>query len=505
MPAPRFSVVVLRDGDPTHEGTTTASIHAQASHDWEIVASARSDRSGQPAREAIASACGEFILFIDAGDVLHRDALVHLDAHITDETDLVYTDEDSISGTVRSDPFYKPDWSPERLLNQHYLGRVCAFRRSLVHELGALRPEAGTAWEYDLALRVTQHARRIDHVPAALYHRAGGGEPHAMQLDDAQSVVDAHLLRIGAPFRAERNDRDSVIRLRPRLQTQPRVGIVIPTAGTERRVRTEFLPLVVNCVRSIVERSSYENYEVICVFDSSTDPDTLRALETIAGERLHLVEYGEAFNFSRKINVGVIESDSEYLLLLNDDTEVVTSDWIETLVAFASDDGVGAVGALLRFGDGRIQHAGVVLDRGNPGHSYYGYPGDHPGYRSSLRIASNCSVVTAACLMTRRESFMKVGGLSPSLPRNYNDVDYCLKLRSAGSRIVFTPEVQLVHYESSSRGFVPVEPAERALLEERWGPALLTDPYYNVNFLPGANHLTLIDADGRSPSEVGFR
>ena len=183
--------------------------------------------------------------------------------------------------------------------------------------------------------------------------------------------------------------------------------------------------------------------------------------------------------------MGVIESDSEYLLLLNDDTEVVTPDWIEMLVAFASDDGVGAVGALLRFGDGRIQHAGVVLDRGNPGHSYYGYPGDHPGYRSNLRIASNCSAVTAACLMTRRECFMKVGGLSPSFPRNYNDVDYCLKLRSAGSRIVFTPEVQLMHYESSSRGFVPVEPAERALLEERWGHALLTDPYYNVNFLPG--------------------
>ena len=265
------------------------------------------------------------------------------------------------------------------------------------------------------------------------------------------------------------------------------------------------MPLVVNCVRSIVERSSYENYELICVFDSSTDPDTLRALETIAGEHLRLVEYGEAFNFSRKINLGVVESNSEYLLLLNDDTEVVTPDWIEMLVAFASVDGVGAVGALLRFGDGRIQHAGVVLDRGNPGHSYYGYPGDHPGYRSSLRIASNCSVVTAACLMTRRESFMKVGGLSPAFPRNYNDVDYCLKLRSTGSRIVFTPEVQLMHYESSSRGFVPVEAAERARLEERWGPSLLTDPYYNVNFLPGANHLTLIDADGRTPSEVGFR
>ncbi len=505
MPAPRFSIVVLRDGDPTNETTTTASIDAQVSHDWEIVASARSDRTGQPAPEAVASARGEFILFIDAADVLHRDALVHLAAHITDQTDLIYTDEDSISGTVRSAPFYKPDWSPERLLNQHYLGRVCAFRRSLVHRLGALRPEANTAWEYDLALRVSQHARRIDHVPGALYHRAGGGDRHAMQLDDAQSVVDAHLRRIGAPLRTERSERDSVIRLRPRLHTQPRVGIVIPTAGTERRVRAEVVPLVVNCVQSVVERSSYENYELICVFDSSTDRKTLRALETIAGERLRLVEYRDAFNFSRKINVGVIESDSEYLLLLNDDTEVVTSEWIETLVAFASDDGVGAVGALLRFGDGRIQHAGVVLDRGSPGHSYYGYPGDHPGYRSNLRIASNCSVVTAACLMTRREQFMKVGGFSPSLPRNYNDVDYCLKLRSIGARIVFTPEVQLMHYESSSRGFVPVEDAERTVLEERWGPALLTDPYYNVNFLPGANYLTLIDADGRTPSEVGFR
>jgi GT2 family glycosyltransferase len=505
VPAPRFSVVVLQDGDPANEATTTASIHAQSSHDWEMVARARSDRKGQPAGEAIASARGEFILFIDAGDALHRDALARLHASITDETDLIYTDEDSMSGSIRSEPFYKPDWSPERLLNQHYVGRACAFRRSLVHELGALRPEAGTAWEYDLSLRVSRHARQVDHVPAALYHRAEASERHTIQLDDALSVVNAHLRRIGTPLRAECNERDSVIRLRPRLPTQPRVGIVIPTAGTERRVRAEVVPLVVNCVRSIVERSSYDNYEFICVFDSSTEPDTLRALETIAGERLRLVEYGEAFNFSRKINLGVVESNAEYLLLLNDDTEVVTSDWIETLVAFASDDGVGAVGALLRFGDGRIQHAGVVLDRGNPGHSYYGYPGDHPGYRSNLRIASNCSVVTAACLMTRREPFMQVGGFSPSLPRNYNDVDYCLKLRSIGSRIVFTPEAQLMHYESSSRGFVPVEPAERTLLEKRWGPSLLTDPYYNVNFLAGANYLTLIDADGRTPSEVGFR
>jgi GT2 family glycosyltransferase len=261
---------------------------------------------------------------------------------------------------------------------------------------------------------------------------------------------------------------------------------------------------VVNCVKSIIDRSTYQNYVITCVYDVSTTPETLRSLEEIAGTRLRLVPFGEAFNFSRKVNVGAIATESEQLLLLNDDTEVSTPNWIETLVAFSCEEAVGAVGALLRFGDGRIQHAGVVVDRGNPGHSYYGYPGDHPGYRSNLRIASNCTAVTAACLMTRRDCFERVGGFSPMFAHNYNDVDYCLKIRAAGYRIVFTPEVQLAHYESSSRGFAPIDPNETSLLAQRWGSTLHADPYYNPNFLAGADYLTLIDSEGRTPAEAGL-
>jgi GT2 family glycosyltransferase len=357
-------------------------------------------------------------------------------------------------------------------------------------------------------LRVSEAARRVVHVPRVLCHRPAPFAPSSRWVKDASDVLNGHFRRTGAQLTAVGDQpggvqRDSVV-VRANLRYAPSVSIIIPTAGVVRRIGSRTVPLVVNCVESIVERSTYASFDIVCVFDKPIDPGVRRALEHAAGDRIKLLPYEDTFNFARKVNVGALASTSEHLLFLNDDIEVSTPEWIEELFAYSTNPRVGAVGALLRFGDGRIQHAGVVLSGGHPGHSYYGFPGDHPGYHSNLRAASNITAVTAACLMTRRECFERVGGLSVAFPRNYNDVDFCLKLGAAGYRIVLNPRAQLLHYESSSRGFLPVEPEELELLQNRWGTRLLRDPYYNPNFLPGADFVTLVDPLGRTPAEAGL-
>jgi GT2 family glycosyltransferase len=258
-------------------------------------------------------------------------------------------------------------------------------------------------------------------------------------------------------------------------------------------------------VESIVNRSTYPNYEIVCVADHHADESALADLLRAGGERLRMVPYPHRFDFSRKINTGVLASRGEFVVLLNDDTEVITPEWIEQLLLYAQQDGVGAVGARLLFGDGRIQHAGIAAIWGRAGHSYYGFPGDHPGYFDNALVPINQLAVTAACLMTRRSSFEEVGGLSLEFPLNYNDVDLCLKLRRAGYRIVCTPDAELWHLEAATRRTGTVDKFELDTLHSRWGHVLNHDPYYSPYFPPwSADYITpvyLCDGTPMPPPE----
>ena len=260
------------------------------------------------------------------------------------------------------------------------------------------------------------------------------------------------------------------------------MSIVIPTRGQRRIVHGQDLNLVANCVDSIVRRSTYPEYEIVCVVDDATDDAARDELVRAGRDRVRLVPYGEPFNFARKINVGALRARNDFLVFLNDDTEVTTPDWIESLLMFARDPRVGAVGAKLRFADRRLQHVGVVAVGGNLGHPYYGFPADFDGYMDNARTPTNCIAVTAACLMTRRDCFEKVGGLSPAFPLNYNDADYCIKLHHAGYRNVFDPYAELFHFETSSRATGSVHDDELEMLRDRWGRLLRRDPYYNPGF-----------------------
>jgi GT2 family glycosyltransferase len=429
--------------------------------------------------------------FLDEGDVLGRDAVARLLAHVPGpDVGLVYSDETNAApGSGVRKPFHKPAWSPDRLRCQPYTGRLTLLRADLAREVGGLRPELGACAEHDLVLRAGERARAVVHVPEVLCDRApSAGEFPCFppqSLDVAIRLTDEHLARRGLEAVARPHPvAPGLLRLEPALRSRPLVSIVIPTAGTRRRVRGVDTTLVVNCVESIVRRSTYSEIEVVCVVDDTTEEATCDALRALDPDRVRLVPYEGPFHFSRKVNRGVLVASGDVLLLLNDDTEVETPGWIEAMLVYALDPAVGAIGARLHFEDGRIQHMGVVGVGGNPGHPYHGLAADTVGHGANALVPGNFLAVTGACLMTRRDAFEDVGGMSSWFPASYNDLDYCLKLHDAGLRIVATPDAVLAHFESSSRDG-SVATSELELIRRRWGRLLRDDPFYGPNFPSG--------------------
>ncbi len=524
MPAPRFSILTPVYNAPAGPLLKMLrSVARQSFGDWELCLV--DDGSTQPhvkeilenaqrrdsrirvqlkpenagivsaSNDALAMARGEFVALLDHDDELHPDALALVSEEIdrAPNVDYVYTDEDKIDERgLHSAAFFKPDWSPERMRTQMYSCHLSVMRRSLVEEVGGFDPDFEGAQDWDLVLKVTERARAVAHVPRILYHwrihrasTAGAAAAKPWAFEAGARAVQAHCDRIELPAKVEMDEEDpGILHLRPRLTREPLVSIVIPTGGQTREVRFEQVVLVVNCVRSIVERSTYENYEIVCVIDDSVAPETIQELNEIAGERLRLVRFEGPFNFSAKINLGAIHSSGEHLLLLNDDIEVTTADWLERFVMYSERDEIGAIGARLLWGDGRIQHVGVDFDRGLPGHIYRTFSGDFKGYMNAVLIARNCLAVTGACLMTRRKLFEELGGLSTTLPVNFNDIDYCLKAYSSGHRIVYDPDVVLYHFESSSRP-AEVEAWEIERMVDRWAAVAAVDPYGNPNLRNG--------------------
>lgn len=477
-----------------------AEILERAQQQDERVRVHRRDANGgivAASNDTLAMARGEFVALLDHDDELHPRALEQVAAAIAaaPEADYIYTDEDKIDrGGRPTGPFFKPDWSPERMRTQMYTCHLSVMRRQLVEAVGGFDPEFEGSQDWDLVLRVGERARRVVHVPEVLYHwrtletsTAGSGEEAKPWAFEAGTrAVQAHCARIGLPAEVERDlDVPGVYHLQPRLQSEPPVSIVIPTAGGSREVRFEQVVLIEHCLRSIVETSTYGNYEIVCVADSGFDPELAGRLREIAGGRLRIVPFEGPFNFSAKINRGVVHSEGERLLLLNDDMEVVTPDWIERMVMYLELEQVGAVGGRLIWEDGRLQHVGILFENGGyPGHIYRGFSPGFSGYSNNVLVAQNYLAVTAACLMTSRVAFEEVGGFSTLFPNNYNDMDFCLKLGTTGRRVVYDPDTVLYHFESSSRNN-EVEDWEKQQLLDRWLPLTIVDPSTNPNLRHG--------------------
>ncbi len=435
---------------------------------------------------AAALANGDFLLLLDQDDELSIDALAEVTLYLADhpDTDLLYSDSDKIDEHgQRYDPHFKPDWSPELLLSYMYAGQVLVVRRSLFEQLGGLRVGFEGAQDHDLALRVGEVARHVGHLPYVLYHWrcfrgstafSGHEKPYSFQAG-RQAVQDALERRqsAGQAFQPDWAERGGNGIYQVRFPDHgPSVTVIIPTHNRPN--------LLQRCLKSL-SKTRYRDYQVMVVDNENHDPVARSYLDHLEHEVVTIPNRpGQGFSFSHVMNEAVRRTSTDYLLLLNDDTEVVTPEWLSSLVGLAELPGVGATGALLRYGDGKVQHAGVVhgID-GMCDHAFKLTRRGDNGYLSYIAMIRNCTAVTAACLLTRRELFVEVGGFDEKhFAVAYNDPDYCYRLRERGYRVVYSPNAELLHHEGQTRGFGD-KPQEIAAYRQAF--KTLIDPYLNRN------------------------
>jgi GT2 family glycosyltransferase len=439
---------------------------------------------------ALAIAQGEFISMMYHDDVIPPAALFEMVRALNCDPslDMVYSDEDQIdTDGIRFEPFFKPDWSPDYLESCMYTAHLAVYRKALVDRIGGFRSEVNGAQDYDLVLRFTEQTNRIGHVARVLYHRRvtpGWTAASARQSSNSVSAgvraLAGRLARTGRIGEVQSSEYAGCFRVRWALPREPLVSIIIPTAGGDRMVRGRPVNLVTRCVGQIRAISTYKNYEIVIVDNGDLRFQVKEELRRFGCRFTTFTE--SEFNISKKLNLGAKVAKGEYLLLLNDDTEIITPDWIEAMLEQVLKPGVGVVGAKLLYENGTIQHVGVTHHEGLPDHVRKFFPANDPGYNFSTISVRNYLAVTGACMLTSASNYRDVDGYDEEYKVNYSDIDYCLKLRERGLRTVYTPHAELYHYESASRKFVASqEEIDRFLA--RWKALTASDPYYNGEYL----------------------
>jgi len=415
----------------------------------------------------------EWVVFLPAGDTITRDVVLTFDT-LPHDVDVFYGDSRHDIKRDDSLPTYqrRPSFSAERLRAHDYIGGFIAAKRTVVNAAGGLVALTNTDI-HDRNLRLTEIAHRVVRIPIVLHVT-----PSSNLLPDANpTAVRSHLERRGVDATVEFDADTPAVRVRRPLRATPKVSVIIPTRGSSAELRGTQTPLVVNTVRTLLERSSYPNLEFVIVADTPTPLEVRTELQRLGGDRLLIIDYDKPFNFAVKNNIGVAHATGEYILLLNDDTEIITPDALETMLAIFNDSNVGIVGPMLYFEDGTIQSAGHVFTP-DPKDIYRCKPATIRGAHNYLRVQREASSVIAACLLTSRRVFAEVGGLSPQFPGNWNDIDFALKVQQAGYRVIFTPHAKFFHFESKTRVALRIE-AEVAKLGHRWGDILDDDPFFN--------------------------
>ena len=441
---------------------------------------------------ALAVATGDFIALLDHDDELTPDALAQMVIALNAEpaADLLYSDEDKLDEAGRRcDACFKPDWSPELFTHRMYTCHFTMARRTLVDEAGRFRKGYEGAQDYDLWLRMIERTDRIVHVPRILYHwrklpestaSAGAAKPWAQ--DAGRLALQDHVARGGLDAEVLPGSAQGLFRIRRRIKGRPLVSIVIPTAGKQRDVRGQPRDLLAQAIRSIAERTAWPEWELVIVADATGLLDSSIAALRGTRHRVLALPAEGPFNFSRKINAGVAASAGAHVLLCNDDLEAIERDWMSAMLEYSQDPAIGAVGPQLLYPDGRLQHVGMLMGiAGIAAHANHQHPGTTQGYFGAVIGPRNYSAVTAACLLSRREVFDEVGGFDETFPIDFNDVDYCLRVRRAGYRIVYTPYARLYQHESASFGARQQDPAGAEEMRRRWADVIARDPYYNPN------------------------
>ncbi len=440
----------------------------------------------------IIMATGDYVAFLDHDDTLAPCALFEIVRSVTmhPDSDFIYSDEDKLSedGRRRFYPHFKPDFSPDMLRSCNYICHFTAIKRSLLDEVGLFRKGFEGSQDYDLFLRSTEKAKQVVHIPKILYHWRASKNSTSINRSSknyaSESGIKAlseHINRIGLKASVKGGFVLNTFKISYHFP-QEKVSIIIPN-------RDHYDDLS-RCIRSICDKSSYANYEIIVVDNGSVQRKLLDYYEHISrDDRIKIATWNQKFNYSELNNYGALHAVGSYLLFLNNDTVVINTDWIERMLEHACRPGVGAVGAKLYYPDGSIQHAGIILGIGGvAGHSHEFYSGKASGYMDRLKIVQNLSAVTGACMMIPKAIYKQVNGFDEAYQVAYGDVDLCLKLRKLGYLVVWTPYAELYHFESKSRG--PEDTPEKLerfineimLFNTKWADvAINCDPYYNPN------------------------
>lgn len=445
----------------------------------------------EAANAAIQLSTGAYFALLQPNDALHPAALYEVMQSITlQDADFIYTDDNSFSNILKDAvlPRYKSDFAPDTLRSCNYIRHLTIFSRSLMKKTGKFRNNYD---DYDMTLRLTENAKKIVHIPRVLYYcrvsetSVAGQDTYSAE----RRALEDHLTRVGLNGEVLDSAVASTYHIRYQLKGRPLISILIPNCDHSTTLK--------RCIDSILERSTYQNFEIIVIENNSVQPETFCYYETLASEqKVRVVRWEGKFNYSAINNFGAKYGTGDYFLLLNNDIEVITPSWMEEMLMFAQRNDVGAVGALLFYPSDKVQHGGIVLGIGGVAENAFKHlPREDSGYMSRLTIAQNVSAVTAACLMVSRRVYEQASGLDESFEVAFNDVDFCMRLRKIGYLNVFTPYAQLYHYESESRG-AENTPEKRkrfqgeiARFQERWKSELAQgDPYYNPNLsLRGAD------------------
>ena len=449
---------------------------------------------------AIKMATGDYIVLADHDDIVAENALYECAKAINADKniDVLYSDEDKIDmgGKKYFDPNFKPDLNMDLLCSMNYICHLFVVKKTIIDKIGMLRSEFDGAQDHDFILRCVEVAQSVYHIPKVLYHwrchinsTAANPESKLYAFEAGRKAVEEHYKRIGVPAKVEHSSFYGLFHTKFCWEEQPLISILIPNKDHIEDLK--------KCMESIEQKSTYRNFEFVVIENNSTEEETFAYYKEIAKkENVQVVYYKGGFNFSKINNFGAQYAKGEYLLLLNNDTEIITPECLQELLGYCMREDVGIVGAKLCYDDDTIQHAGVVIGFGGmAGHAFIESSRFDTGYMGRIMCAQDYSAVTAACMMTKKSVYNAVGGLTEALEVAFNDIDYCLKVRELGKLVVYNPYAELYHYESKSRGMEDTpEKVERFNSEvakfcERWEDILQKgDPYYNPN-------LTLDKAD----------
>jgi glycosyltransferase involved in cell wall biosynthesis len=442
-------------------------------------------------QDGLDMATGEFVALLDHDDVIAKRALKRVDEELkSDDTiDYVYTDEDKIDSKGRHyDVFRKPDFDPVRLRGQNYCCHFSVFRNSLLDEIGGFREGFDGSQDFDLILRATERARKVAHIPGILYHwrvvpGSAAGDVHAKPYayDAGKKAVESHFAR--------HNISVNVAKLNPgsyqhRFVTTdasklPHVSIVIPTRGDTSRVWGAATCLVENTVHNIVQNSTYPSFDIVVVRDVNSDGSMVHPFALPAKKNIQCVDFFDTFNIAAKWNVGVLASRGEIVIVLDDDTQIATPDWLEQLVGQFQFPNIGVTGPMLQQEDGRVFSAGMSLQP-KPRQISRGESSSHIGWMGIHTVARTVTAVSGACMAFRRSAFDEVGGFSENYQYSYADVDFCLKLKSNNLDTVWTPEAKVYHFDARTRGDKSMD-SDQSVFEKRWGRFCSEDAYTRSN------------------------